>query len=250
MKQARYKEPLPLAVIEAARAGDAGAVEQVLQYYNGYINKLCTRTLYDDCGQLHVSICRALLLPFPLLQGNYLSLQQNNLFIEPIVPLFEFLHGDGIGHAQLQQLILFILQLLYLCFQPCYFVGMIFSLLRVRDGIYHQTDDLPLVLHQLLKLLRQNHIQFSGANGGQVITGFAMLAIHFALPKLRFTILCFEGLPMKRCPMLSADNLAAVRMPALIPHAVGFCAGASLLKKSVGFIPYLLRNNGWDTGSG
>ena len=53
MKQARYKEPLPLAVIEAARAGDAGAVEQVLQYYNGYINKLCTRTLYDDCGQLH-----------------------------------------------------------------------------------------------------------------------------------------------------------------------------------------------------
>jgi hypothetical protein len=29
-------------------------VEQVLQYYNSYINKLCTRTLYDDCGQLHV----------------------------------------------------------------------------------------------------------------------------------------------------------------------------------------------------
>ena len=56
MKQARYKEPLPLAVIEAARAGDAGTVEQVLRYYNGYINKLCTRTLYDDCGQLHVSI--------------------------------------------------------------------------------------------------------------------------------------------------------------------------------------------------
>ena len=54
MKQARYKEPLPLAVIEVARAGDAGAVEQVLQYYNSYINKLCTRTRYDDCGQLHV----------------------------------------------------------------------------------------------------------------------------------------------------------------------------------------------------
>lgn len=68
MKQARYKEPLPLAVIKAARAGDAGAVEQVLQYYNGYINKLCTRTLYDDCGQLHV----------PLLHdgfGNLRSLQ-------------------------------------------------------------------------------------------------------------------------------------------------------------------------------
>lgn len=41
MKQARYKEPLPLAVIEAARAGDAGAVERVLWYYSGYMNKLC-----------------------------------------------------------------------------------------------------------------------------------------------------------------------------------------------------------------
>ena len=56
MKQARYKEPLPLAVIEAARAGDAGAVEQVLQYYNGYINKLCTRTLYDEDGYPHLCV--------------------------------------------------------------------------------------------------------------------------------------------------------------------------------------------------
>lgn len=56
MKQARYKEPLPLAVIEAARAGDAGAVEQVLQYYNSYINKLCTRTLYDLDGTPHVRV--------------------------------------------------------------------------------------------------------------------------------------------------------------------------------------------------
>lgn len=56
MKQARYKEPLPLAVIEAARAGDAGPVEQVLQYYNGYINKLCTRTLYDLDGTPHVRV--------------------------------------------------------------------------------------------------------------------------------------------------------------------------------------------------
>ena len=41
MKQARYKEPLPLAVIEAARAGGDGGGGKVLQYYNGYINKLC-----------------------------------------------------------------------------------------------------------------------------------------------------------------------------------------------------------------
>ena len=41
---------LPMPVIEAARAGDAGAVEQVLRYYEGYINKLCTRMVYDESG--------------------------------------------------------------------------------------------------------------------------------------------------------------------------------------------------------
>lgn len=47
MKNPNYKgiELLPLSVIEAARAGDAEAVERVLRYYEGYINKLCTRTL-------------------------------------------------------------------------------------------------------------------------------------------------------------------------------------------------------------
>ena len=44
---------LPMQVIEAARAGDAEAVEQVLRYYEGYINKLCTRTLYDEYGYPH-----------------------------------------------------------------------------------------------------------------------------------------------------------------------------------------------------
>ena len=60
MKQSRYKEALPLAVIEAACAGDAGPVEQVLQYYNGYINKLCTRTLYDENGYPHVCLDEAM----------------------------------------------------------------------------------------------------------------------------------------------------------------------------------------------
>ena len=44
---------LPMPVIEAARAGDAEAVERVLRYYEGYINKLCTRTLYDKYGYPH-----------------------------------------------------------------------------------------------------------------------------------------------------------------------------------------------------
>ena len=55
MKHRNYKgrELLPLAVSDAARAGDADAVQQVLRYYEGYINKLCTRTLYDEYGYPH-----------------------------------------------------------------------------------------------------------------------------------------------------------------------------------------------------
>jgi hypothetical protein len=49
---------LPMPVIEAARAGDAGAVEQVLRYYEGYINKLYTRTLYDEYGNPYVCLPR------------------------------------------------------------------------------------------------------------------------------------------------------------------------------------------------
>ena len=47
---------LPLSVMEAAHAGDAMAMEQVLRYYAGYMNKLCTRTLYDKAGYPHVCV--------------------------------------------------------------------------------------------------------------------------------------------------------------------------------------------------
>lgn len=55
MKQNRYKyiEPPPLAVIEAARLGDPEAVSRILQYYDGYIDQLCTRTLCDKKGRPH-----------------------------------------------------------------------------------------------------------------------------------------------------------------------------------------------------
>ena len=41
MKQSSYKgkSPLPDFVIDAACAGNAEAVERVLQHYDGYINK-------------------------------------------------------------------------------------------------------------------------------------------------------------------------------------------------------------------
>ena len=58
MKHRNYKgrELLPLAVSDAARAGDAEAVERVLRYYEGYINKLCTRTLYDEYGYPYICL--------------------------------------------------------------------------------------------------------------------------------------------------------------------------------------------------
>ena len=40
----------------SCHAGDAMAMEQVLRYYAGYINKLCTRTLYDSNGIPYVCV--------------------------------------------------------------------------------------------------------------------------------------------------------------------------------------------------
>ena len=58
MKQSscKGKSPLPDFVIDAACAGNAEAVERVLQHYDGYINKLCTRTLYDLDGSPRVRV--------------------------------------------------------------------------------------------------------------------------------------------------------------------------------------------------
>ena len=47
---------LPMDAIEAARAGDPLAVERVLRYYEGYMDKLCTRTLYDLDGTPRVRV--------------------------------------------------------------------------------------------------------------------------------------------------------------------------------------------------
>ena len=47
---------LPMDVIEAARAGDPLALERILRYFVRYINKICTRTLYDKDGLPHIGI--------------------------------------------------------------------------------------------------------------------------------------------------------------------------------------------------
>ena len=50
----KYKPPPLLSVIEAARAGKADAMEQILQHYDAYINKLCLQTIVDESGQTHI----------------------------------------------------------------------------------------------------------------------------------------------------------------------------------------------------
>ena len=50
----KYKPPPLLSVIEATRAGEADAMEQILQHYDAYINKLCLQTIVDESGQTHI----------------------------------------------------------------------------------------------------------------------------------------------------------------------------------------------------
>ena len=50
------KDLPPVWVIHAASGGDSEAMEQVLRYYEGYIFKLCTRTLYDEDGYPHLCV--------------------------------------------------------------------------------------------------------------------------------------------------------------------------------------------------
>ena len=47
---------LPLSVFAAARAGDTLAMERILRYYDGYMNELWTRTLYELDGTPHVRV--------------------------------------------------------------------------------------------------------------------------------------------------------------------------------------------------
>ena len=48
------RELLPLAVSGAVQTGDA--VKPVLRYYEGYMNRLCTRTVYDESGCPHACL--------------------------------------------------------------------------------------------------------------------------------------------------------------------------------------------------
>ena len=66
---------LPFPVISAAANGDTTAMCAILKHYEGYIAKLCTRTLKDDAGNTPIPMwtrkcvtgCKCALLPAPLL---------------------------------------------------------------------------------------------------------------------------------------------------------------------------------------
>lgn len=50
------KDLPPVWVIHLASSGDSEAMEQVLRYYDDYMSRLCTRTLYDKDGTPHVCV--------------------------------------------------------------------------------------------------------------------------------------------------------------------------------------------------
>ena len=55
MNRSKHKgKELPsLSVIRAAQAGDAEAMDCILRYYEGYINKLSTRKFHDEYGHTY-----------------------------------------------------------------------------------------------------------------------------------------------------------------------------------------------------
>ena len=52
-KQCRF---VAFPLIVAASQGDVEAMNGVLQYYEGYITSLSTRTLYDEFGNPHICV--------------------------------------------------------------------------------------------------------------------------------------------------------------------------------------------------
>ena len=51
---------LPFETIKEATKGDVDAVEKVLKHYDGYINNLSRRKMYDEYGNVHYCVDKTL----------------------------------------------------------------------------------------------------------------------------------------------------------------------------------------------
>ena len=50
------KKHIPFAVIVAATNGDEAAIQEILDFYDGYISKLSLRKLYDEYGNVYMVV--------------------------------------------------------------------------------------------------------------------------------------------------------------------------------------------------
>ena len=74
---------LPFPVISAAANGDTTAMCAILKHYEGYIAKLCTRTLKDDAG----NTLSVLVVPLSTLPGSAIApLVYNKLSVNVVFP--------------------------------------------------------------------------------------------------------------------------------------------------------------------
>lgn len=56
MQNRKKKEPVAFEVIEAAIAGDVVAINQIVDYFQPYINNRCRRKFIDESGQVKYGI--------------------------------------------------------------------------------------------------------------------------------------------------------------------------------------------------
>lgn len=56
MKNKRKKVLPPYETIVRAVNSDVDSINQILGYFEGYINHLCTRKMYDEYGQVHFKV--------------------------------------------------------------------------------------------------------------------------------------------------------------------------------------------------
>jgi len=56
MQKKKHREPIEFKVIQAAIEGDVDAINQVLFYFQPYINSRCKRKVKDEFGQVHYMV--------------------------------------------------------------------------------------------------------------------------------------------------------------------------------------------------